>query len=394
MAIPSRGKYLVVAEELESEIAAGKWSVDRRLPGVRQVAERHNVALATAARALEVLIGKGIIESRERSGMYRVAGPPPRAAEVWAMCLRITPGPWQRGSMEVTIRGFVEAAAALGVSMAFDAIPNDLGLPEPTLRKVVRDARQAGVAGLFFIPSRIGEGPMVQDERFLAICRELGLPVVLLDRNLRGERRPLEWDLVCEDDLAGGLACASHLFETGRARLAFVRGGAISSHNERLAGFLLAHYHAIRRGLIPPATPSPLVLEYPEDPSSKRAYRILCDRILEEGVDGVVCYHDRVAIGLAIELLTRGQRVPDDVALTGFDDQAIGQEFALGITTYAYPSRAIADEAIAVMRRRIKDPTAPPIKVVIPSRLIIRESSTAVPADAASHEHRKGLIGV
>jgi LacI family transcriptional regulator len=217
------------------------------------------------------------------------------------------------------------------------------------------------------------------------------LPVVLIDRNLRGECRPLEWDLVYEDDLAGGLACGSHLFEAGRSRLAFIRGGPTSSHNERLAGFLMAHYHALQGGLILPSNPFPLVLEYPEDPSSKRAYRMLCDRILEEGIDGVVCYHDRVAFGLAIELMTRGRRVPEEVALTGFDDhQAFGQEFSLGITSYAYPARAIADEAIAVMRRRVKDPSATPIKVVIPSHLIVRESSAAAPPEAAPHAHIAG----
>jgi LacI family transcriptional regulator len=185
----------------------------------------------------------------------------------------------------------------------------------------------------------------------------------------------MEWDLVSEDDAAGGLACASHLYDTGRRRLAFVLGSPTSSHNDRLAGFLLAHHLADRRGPAPRPSPDPLVLPYPEDPSSRRAYSALCDRIVEEGVDGVVCYHDRVALGLAFELLTRGRRVPHDIALTGFDDQSIGREFSLGITTYAYPARPVAAEAIAAMRRRIKDPSAPPIRVVVPGRLIVRESS-------------------
>ncbi len=130
-----------------------------------------------------------------------------------------------------------------------------------------------------------------------------------------------------------------------------------------------------------PSAPRPLVLPYPEDPSSRHAYSALCDRIIAEGVDGVVCYHDRVAIGLAFELLTRGRRVPQDVALTGFDDQSIGREFSLGITTYAYPARQVAAEAIATMRRRAKDPAAPPIRVVVPSRLIVRESSAVIHAN-------------
>ncbi len=277
--------------------------------------------------------------------------------------------------MESTIQAFRDLTAELGEQVLFDVIPSDLDRTEADLRAAVREARLANVAGMFFIPSRIGDGPMRDDERLLAICREEKLPVVLLDRNLLGECRPLEWDLVAEDDLTGGITCALHLFETGRKRLGFVRGGPTSSHNTRLAGFLLAHDQAIRRGLIPAVTPFPPVLEYPDDPSSQRAYRILCDRLLDQGCDGVVCYHDRVAIGLAIELLTRGKRIPDDIALTGFDDQMIGQEFSLGITTFAYPARAVAEEALWVMRRRLKFYHARPVSVAVPGRLIIRESS-------------------
>jgi LacI family transcriptional regulator len=372
-------KYRAIAADLEATMPAGRAASERRLPSVRQVAEKYNVALATAARAMEVLIGKGLIESHERSGTYRVASPRDgAAAEHWALCLRITPGPWQRTSMDVTVRGFLQVAEAMGGRVNCDAFPNQLNLPAEKLRRAIEEAREAGVSGLFFIPSRIDEEQMQQDERFLALCREAGLPVVLIDRNLRGDARPLERDLVCEDDLAGGLACASHLFESGRRNVAFVLGSPISSHNDRLAGFYLAHHLAMQRGEVDPSAFIPHVLDYPEDPSSKRAYRHLCDLILEKGIDGVVCYHDRIAIGLAIELLTRGRRVPDDVALTGFDDQTIGQEFTLGITSYAYPTIEIAEEAIAVMRRRIERPNASPIKVVVPSRLIVRESSTAV----------------
>jgi LacI family transcriptional regulator len=64
------------------------------------------------------------------------------------------------------------------------------------------------------------------------------------------------------------------------------------------------------------------------------------------------------------------------VALAGFDDQPIGREFSLGVTTWASPSRDIAARAFQVMRQRIADPTAPPVKALVPSRLIVRESSS------------------
>lgn len=377
MRLATQAKFRAVAVELEGMIREGKWLPDQKLPSVRAIAEEHSVALATAARALEVLNGKGLIQANERSGVYRVVDTSASAnrSNHWAVCLRITPGPWQRASMAVTGSGFLDLAQTPRVRLDFDAIPTDLDLPEATLRQMVRRALQKGVTGVFFLPSRISETLMHEDERLLSICRDFDLPAVLIERNLRGEHRALEWDLVCPDDFDGGFQCAMHLFANGRTRLAFVRGGPTSSHNDQMAGFLAAHFQARQRGLVRGDQAFPLILEYPEGSASKEAYRSLCDQILENKIDGVVCYHDRMVVGLTMELLARGKRVPDDVAMTGFDDQPICQEFAIGVTTYAYPGREIVSRASQVMRERTRNPSAPPIKVLVPSRLIIRESS-------------------
>ncbi len=374
----TNGKFRAIAAELEGLIRAGEWGVHARLPSVRAIAERYSVALATAARALEVLHGKGLVLPNKRSGTYVVADRSggDGSCSHWAVCLRITPGPWQRVSTAVTGSGFFEMARTPGVRLDFDAISPELDLPEAVLRQRVRHAREEGIQGLFFLPSRISDELMRQDERLLEVCREVGLAVVLVERNLRGEHRPLEHDLVCPDDTDGGFRCAMHLLESGCRRLAFIRGGPTSSHNDMLAGFLAAQFQARQRGLLPANAPFPPVLDYPEGAESSDAYRVLCDRLITEGTDGVVCYHDRVVIGLAIELLARGKRVPHDVALTGFDDQPIGQEFTIGVTTYAFPGAELAARAVQVMRARLDNPSAPPAKVLVPSRLIVRESSS------------------
>jgi LacI family transcriptional regulator len=377
MSLTTQPKFRAVADLLEAAIATHRWPANHKLPSVRAVAEQYNVALATAARALEVLHGKGLIRPHERSGVYLVADPTASngVTDHWAVCLRVTPGPWQQASQAVTVEGFQSLDQAPGVRLDFDAIPTDLAMSAEVLRHKVHMAQDEGITGLYFLPSRISDALAAEDELLLSICRAAGLPVVLIERNVRGEHQPLEWDLVCPDDLDGGFQCAMHLFENGRRNLAFVRAAPTSSHNDQMAGFLTAHFQARQRGFVGAGHPFPLILEYAEDCPSKEAYRRLCDKILDNAIDGVVCYQDRAVIGLAIELLARGRRVPDDVAFTGFDDQPIGQEFTLGVTTYAYPAREIAVRAFQVMRQRIKEPSAPPVKLLVPSRLIMRESS-------------------
>jgi LacI family transcriptional regulator len=220
------------------------------------------------------------------------------------------------------------------------------------------------------MPSRLNDELMRRDEALLDACREAGLPVVLIERNLRGPRRPLQHDLVSADDVDGGRRCTEHLLGLGRRRVAFVAGSPTSSHEGRLCGYLAALHAA---GTAWP----PLIHEQRAGEGTRDAYAELADRLLAEGADGVVCYQDYTALGLILELLTRGVSVPRDVAVTGFDNLPIGKAFAIGVTTYAFPMEAVAVQALRQIRARLRDPSGPPVKTLIPGELIVRESSAA-----------------
>ena len=214
------------------------------------------------------------------------------------------------------------------------------------------------------MPSRHRAEAATQDEAFLQSCREAGLAVVLIERNLRGLGRVLDYDLVAADDFDGGLRCTQHLLDQGRRRIAFVTGSPTSSHEGRLAGYLTALLHAaIGWG--------PLVMEQPSGLASKESYGELADRIIAQGADAVVCYQDYTALGLILELLSRGVRVPADVAITGFDNLPIGKSYSIGVTTYAFSAEAMARHATRLIRARLEGDNGPPVKVLIPGDLIV-----------------------
>ncbi len=98
---------------------------------------------------------------------------------------------------------------------------------------------------------------------------------MLIERNLRGLARPLEYDLVAADDLDGGLRCTQHLLDQGRRQIAFLTGSPTSSHEARLAGYLAALHHAGRGR-------DPLVLEQPSGLATKESYAKLADRVLAQ----------------------------------------------------------------------------------------------------------------
>lgn len=370
-------KYVEVAETLESQIRDGRWD-GGKMPSVRGIAEQHKISVVTASRALQILRDKGLIRTVQRSGCYRIAAP---SADRWALVLRLTPGPWQKATLGLSRFGFEALSRREPMHLEPDAIPLALGMSDADIRGHVRAAKAAGVGGAFFLPSRYSEEEMRLDERFLAACRAEAVPVVLLERNLRGHTRELEHDLVAVDDLDGAARGTRHLLDLGRQRVAVVVASPTSSHNDRVAGYLYTLHAAALDAGRRAVELKPTVLYQSHDLPTRDAYSKLADQVRKLRLDGVVCYHDYTAMGLIIELLARGTKVPDDVAVVGSDDLPIGNLFTVGLTTYTYPSEAMAEQAVRLMRERQKDPGRRPLKVVVPGRLIVRESS----AGAAAH---------
>ncbi len=366
----SNPKYVHLAEQLAARIRAGEWGT--KVPTVRDIAGTYEVSSFTASRALQVLRDRGLVVTRDRSGSYVAGGeaappiPPPVMPGTWAVVTRVSPGPWQPASEAVVKVGF-ERVAAEG---RFEMRPLEL---TPAAGRAETEVAARGLLadrprGVFFLPSRVSEAACRQDEWFLAECDRAGLPAVLLDRNLRGEHRPLARDLVASDHFDGGVVCTEHLLSLGRANVACVVASPTSSHNDRLAGYLYAVHAA---GLVPQ------VVRVPEHLDSREAQSWVADELVRRKADGALCYQDYVAVGVILELFRRGLNVPRDVAVVGCDDLPLGQSFALGVTSYSYPGEAIARTALRVMTNRVNNPNDPPAKVVLPGRLVVRDSTAA-----------------
>lgn len=107
-------------------------------------------------------------------------------------------------------------------------------------------------------------------------------------------------------------------------------------------------------------------------------------RLLDSGVrpDAVFCYNDLIAIGAMRTLGIRGLRVPEDVAVVGFDDIEDGRYCATTLTTVAPHKRAIARAATDALLERLAadtDQVIEPRKVQPGFALITRESTVGRP---------------
>lgn len=363
-------KYLKVAARIEAALQSGAWD-GGKMPSVRGIALEYGISVVTASRALQVLRDKGLIQTIERSGCYRI---PPPTADRWAVCLRLTPGTLQRFTLSLVQSGFQALARRSPMHLAFDAFDLKPSLTRDEAAAAAAQAKADGLKGVFLLPSRVSDADGETDRTFLAGCGDAGLPVVLVERNTRGATA-LTHDLVAIDDVAAARECTEHLLAAGRRRVGIVVASPVSSHHDRVAGYLHAVHEAGQAGRKLP--PQPVVICQPVDLPTKEAHAAVADEVQRHKLDGVVCYQDYTALGLIVELLNRRAKVPDDVAVVGFDNLPLGEDFGISLTTYDYPGEAMAERAVEVMRARVAHPHRPPARVLVPGRLIVRASAPA-----------------
>lgn len=364
-------KYQQVADTLEVLIHKGKLD-DDKMPSVRGVAKQFSISIVTASRALQVLRDKGVVRSVERSGTFLL---PAATAERWALIMHVTHGTQAELVTAQVRNGFETVAHQQSIHVHTDAFRIERDLTVERATEAAKRAMASGILGVFLLPSRASDAEAEAEAAFLAGCNAAGMPVVLLERYLRKQLNSTEWDLVAQDDFLAGVECTRHLIERGRKRIAIAVASPTSTHQQRLAGYML-ELHNTRTAKSKRATEYPvLVAQLPEELPSLQVSQYLGDYVAKHEVDAIICYHDYAAIGLWLELAHRGITVPNDVAMIGFENMPFAAMSAIGLSTYDYPGSLIAEEALRIMRERRKSMKRLSVRIVVPSRLIVRAST-------------------
>ena len=99
--------------------------------------------------------------------------------------------------------------------------------------------------------------------------------------------------------------------------------------------------------------------------------------------DAVVCANDQMAIGVLRALTAAGIRVPDEVAVTGFDDLYPARRADPPLTTVRQPMRLLGERACARLLDRIAHPSLRPAVQLLPTELVLRSSCGCPPGTVA-----------
>ena len=193
-----------------------------------------------------------------------------------------------------------------------------------------------------------------------------GLPLVLVDRDLGG----LGVDAVTTNNYQGGLLATRHLIELGHTIIGCITGPSdLTPSAERVTGYSDALKEAdlkakgtlfVRGDFHVPSGLTAATHLLQQDPRPTALF---------------VC-NDLMAIGALHAAAQLGLRVPDDVAIVGFDDIELASYTIPPLTTVCQPKQEIGHTAIQLILDRMASPARSPRHEILRPQLMIRASST------------------
>lgn len=182
----------------------------------------------------------------------------------------------------------------------------------------------------------------------LSRMQDAGTPVVLVDHEISGSA----FCSVSVDDVEGGYLAVRHLLDIGRRRIAFIGGPAsIAQVTNRLRG--------ARRAVDETADATLEVIEMPALTvlQGREAGEEIVGREPTERPDALFAANDLLAVGV-LQALTMFStlRVPEDLALIGYDDIDFASATVVPLSSIRQPAKLIGHTAVDLLLRSIDDP--------------------------------------
>ncbi|MBZ0285862.1 MAG: LacI family transcriptional regulator [Anaerolineae bacterium] len=225
------------------------------------------------------------------------------------------------------------------------------------LQTYLRVMQAESVAGLIVVPTHAD-----QEREALQSIQRNGIPIILLDREIEG----FEVDSVQVDHRHGAYEAVAHLIRLGRRRIGIIYND-FSTGWQRYQGYI----DALNEAHIPIDRTLVKTSDHKRESSYDRTRELMA---LPVPPDALFTAFNLVTLGALHVLHELGARVPQDVALVGFDDMPWADELFSPLTAVAQPTYELGQTAARLLLRRLNTPDAPFQNEILPTQLIVRQS--------------------
>jgi LacI family transcriptional regulator len=328
----------ITMADVAARAGVSKTTVSRVLNG------KNDLDPDTAARVRQVIDELGYVPSARAVSLARG-----RARVVGMLVPSLT---WEW--VGEVLQGVVDVVEAEGYGLLLFSCTQG----EESLRRFASQVSAKAFDGLVAIEP---EGTL----EYLTELHAGGLPVVLVDDR---ENRP-QFPSVAPANREGGASAARHLLEIGRRRPLVVMGPReLGCSQERLAGFADSY----RAAGVTIDGPSIVDGDFTFDGGRESVHRALARGIM---FDCLFAHNDLSAAGALRALHEAGLRVPDDVAVVGFDDVPLATYTEPTLTTVHQPLREMGERAARMLMVHFDGTSLSGAPEVLPTALVVRGST-------------------
>lgn len=349
-----------VIQTLAREISAGMLPVGQRLPTEQQLLRRFRVSRGTVRSALRELAESGVVEHRPGIGCFVGNVSVSKFSGRTVMFLQHAEAALFGTQIAV---GIETKAVEYGCSLSCHWL-RDLPTTEQ-LSSLLKTERPLGV--IYAPQSRPIEDYYRNGNQLLDFLEACNVPYVVVDSPIVCNGI-IRGNFVGSDGYSATRQIAARLFELGHRRIGSIRTfPGVYSADHRFRG-VIDQLTADRQVVRPEWHRA--IDDVPLAEQGRRQIREMM--ALPEPPGAVICCHDEIALNVIDELGKLGRRVPEDVSISGFDDNYFSTP--LGISTVRQPFSNVGSRAVEILVELNRSGSRTKRQEFIPCEVIFRKS--------------------
>lgn len=347
--------YKQLENILYRQIEYGEKKSNECIPCERDLAQIYGISRMTARRAVMELVGKDLLYRISGKGTYVCDINKKKETKILGVILKFV----DSAVTSILIHGIEDSAYENGYGILSS---NDDGNYERQMIQV-RKLINKGVEGIIFAPIP-SDTQYEKNKDIITELEHYGIPVVLIDRYLEG----VEIDYIGSDNIEGAYNLTTHLLKIGHKQIGFIRSQYSTAVKERLEGYkkALSQFNL---------NCDPSLIKGGEFIGKEAGYIYMKEflQMKKKRPTAVFAMQEIMAKGIFDAVEEANLRIPEDIAVVAYDNYSEVADI-LQLTTIDHPLYERGRIGCQRLIDRIKNKNGPVQKIILKSKLIIRNS--------------------